>query len=203
MAMTIGDVVLELFGDADQAHEEFFAASTAELDRLEAQNKAALERISISDARLEIGSFIQEGLRAIASITTDDIVRYARGVITDFESKKTKDPGEVLLALAAIWLWGGERAMHPTSVPSPQIASSPDVDPQPDSGSIALFRWFASLSPHAQASFLSSFAAFLAQTPTELESLGVWSPPGVTGAHLTFFLTFVAFSYAVVAARRE
>lgn len=201
--MTVGNVLSELFGDADRRRDELLATSTADLERLKAKNEVALQQISVSEARLDIGSFIQEGLQAIASITAEDVVRHAQRVVSESERKKDKDPGEILLALIAIWLWGDQRANRPAPSPAPPIESpSQMVKPELAGEEIAFLRWFASLSPNAQSTLLAGFG-LLAQTPTELEVLGIWSPPNGTGAHLGFILAFVTFSFALAAARRE
>jgi hypothetical protein len=73
-----------LAGDTSQSwREETLAASTAELERIRAENSAVLEKFAFADITLDVASLIHGGLRAIAEVTTDDVICYARSVLAD------------------------------------------------------------------------------------------------------------------------
>src|ERR1044072_4201318 len=102
--MTTRDAAAQIASSSNRSwREEMLASSTAELERLRAEHTAAIERFASSDITLDFGAVIHEALRAIAGITADDVVRYARRVLDD---PGTRDASEVLLALGEICLWG-------------------------------------------------------------------------------------------------
>jgi hypothetical protein len=196
MATTIGDLVLQLVDDPGPGwRDEILATNTAELERLRAESTAALETITSSDIRLNVGALIQEVIRAVAAITTDDLVRYARRALNDPE---TRDTGEIVLALGTIWLWG-ERPKPSRTASETLDESEPETELRLAIANAALLRWFAGLSLPLQASLLQLLAA----SSAELDALGVWNSPGASNTHLSFIVAFVIATSALVATRRE
>jgi hypothetical protein len=193
MATTIGDLVLQLVDDPGPGwRDEILATNTAELERLRAESTAALETITSSDIRLNVGALIQEVIRAVAAITTDDLVRYARRALKPETRERS--------------CWHSGRSGFGENGPSPQgrlrkrwDESEPETELRLAIANAALLRWFAGLSLPLQASLLQLLAA----SSAELDALGVWNSPGASNTHLSFIVAFVIATSALVATRRE
>ncbi len=200
---TVRDLVLHLTSDADQDwREELRSANAAELEKIRAESAAALERIAASGEPFDFASMVRDAMYAIASITADDIVRYARSALAESE---TREPGEQLLALGAIWLWGRNTESHSPETDMADLGEQMAYRPSSKWSATNAFylRWFASLSRPAQIGILAAAINVVQESQAELKTLGILNPPEAFAVHMGVVTSLMLIYCALALPRQE